>query len=249
MGKSENTKADTPDRIRHFGVWIKNTPTVHINRENYAPIDKNSSTWSPRIGVLRKSFYKTVEQRKKIYDDEECKIYSDEWCAKHQENCLKNYDLNMAFFQSIRQEDFDKALLKLINSTPKIREVFDLNEYKDKSGIYIMVLGKFKQVYIGQSTNIKKRIMQHWSKKKQFDRLIFGRIENSVLSIDSFGALDTTQIFALEASWSDLDKKERLVAGKVPNDFKLNRVGTGSIYNLSDMLEVIANSNKRDLLN
>ena len=247
MGKNETIKANTTDRIQHFGVWIKNTPGIYINRENYAPIDKNSSTWSPRIGKLRKSFYKTVEQRKKIYDDDDCKIYSDEWCKSHREKCLKNYDLNMAFFQSILQEDFDRALFNLIKSTRKIHEVFDLNEYKDKSGIYIMVLDKYRQVYIGQSTNIKKRIMQHWRKKKEFDRLIYGRLENSVLSIDSFGALDTTRIYVMEASCWELDKKETFLARKIPNDFKLNRVGTGSIYNLADMLEVIADSNRRDL--
>ncbi len=246
MCKSENIKENT-DRILHFGVKVRNTNYLHINRENYAIINKNSSIWSSRIGMLRKSFYKTVEERKEIYDDEDCRIYSDEWCKVHREKCLKNYDLNMAFFRSIKQEDFDKALLNLINSTKKIHEVFDLNEYKEKSGIYILVLDKYKQVYIGQSINIKNRIMAHWSKKKEFDRLIYGRIENSILSIDCFGALDTTRIYAMEASCCELDKKEIYISKKIPNDFKLNRVGTGTVYNLADMLEVIADSNKRDL--
>ena len=50
-------------------------------------------------------------------------------------------------------------------------------------------------MYIGISNDIKKRILTHWGSKKDFDRLLFGKKENSVLSIDSFGALDTTRIF------------------------------------------------------
>ncbi len=59
----------------------------------------------------------------------------------------------------------------------------------------MLVLDEYKQVYIGQSTDIKSRILHHRSKKKPFDRLIFGSVENSILSIDSFGALDTTRIY------------------------------------------------------
>ena len=102
--------------------------------------------------------------------------------------------------------------------------------------------------YIGQSSDVKRRIMHHWSKHKEFDRLIHGRVDNSVLSIDSFGALDTTQIFVLEASWWELDEKEKFLVRKIPNEFKLNRVGAGRPYDEADVLEVIANSNKRDLL-
>ena len=84
--------------IQHFGVWIKKTPTLYISRETYAIIDKRSSTWTPKIGKLRKSCYKSVEDRQKVYDDEECKIYSDDFCEKHREKCLQNFDLNMLFF-------------------------------------------------------------------------------------------------------------------------------------------------------
>ena len=232
-------------KIQHFGVWIKKTPAMHINRENYATIDKISSTWSPRIGALLKSSYKTAEERKKDYDDDECRIYSDEWCESHQEKCLKNYDLNMAFFQTLQHEDFEKALSKLIKSNKKIREIFDLDSCKGICGIYVMVLDEYKQMYIEQASDIKRRILKHWSTKKPFDRLIFGRVDNSILSIDSFGALDTTRIFILETY--ALDSNEKITVGKVPSIYKLNRIGGGRPADVFDTLEVLANSNHRKL--
>ena len=49
-----------------------------------------------------------------------------------------------------------------------------------------MVLDDYKQVYIGIANNIKKRVMNHRSAKKEFGKLIFGSKDNSGLSIDSF---------------------------------------------------------------
>ena len=113
----------------------------------------------------------------------------------------------------------------------KFKDVTDLNALKDTKGLYIMVLDEYQQVYIGTAafgTNIKKRIMNHWSTKKHFGRLLNGRVENSILSIDSFGALDTTRIF-----YKKLQSNEEiyLLEEKYIKDFKpeyrLNRVAGG----------------------
>ena len=75
---------------------------------------------------------------------------------------------------------------KLIKYSRKIKEVKNLNDYSGVAGVYILVLDKYKQVYIGQTnTCIKTRIMSHWRKVKEFDRLLFGPVESSILSIDS----------------------------------------------------------------
>ena len=87
----------------------------------------------------------------------------------------------MAYFNQIAKEEFEHALQMLITSNKKIRQVSDLNDCNKMSGIYVMVLDKYKQVYIGQSRDIKKRIMSHWSKQKSFDRLLFGNVNDSVL--------------------------------------------------------------------
>ncbi len=233
------------EKIQHFGVWIIKSSKNKMSRENYAIIDKKSSTWSPKIGKLRQSYYKTIEERKKDYDDEECKIYSDSFCIEWQKKCLLNFDMNLAFFDQIPRKSFEDALRQLIMSNKRIKQIFDLNDYKEICGIYVLVLDEYKQVYIGQAQDIKKRIMQHWSKKKPFDRLIFGGVNNSVLSIDSFGALDTTRIFILETE--SLDSSEKFAVRKMPAHFRLNRIGGGIPTNKIDILEALGEWNLRDL--
>ncbi|WP_091227261.1 hypothetical protein [Microbacterium sp. 3J1] len=73
-------------------------------------------------------------------------------------------------------------------------EVTDLTQWDGVGGLYIMVLAEYRQVYVGATssfTGIAKRIRQHWTNQKQFDRLIWGDVDTSILSIDSFRALDT----------------------------------------------------------
>lgn len=63
----------------------------------------------------------------------------------------------------------------------------------------MLVLDQYKQVYIGISGDIKKRIQSHWRGRKSLERLIFGDVCSSGLSIDSFGPLDTTRIFYIKS--------------------------------------------------
>lgn len=89
-----------------------------------------------------------------------------------------------------------------------------------------MVLDRYKQVYIGQAENIRLRIKRHWAGTKQFDRLIFPDPETSVLSIDSFRALDTTRVFAVKTK-RGLDLEDKFVEA-FPPDYLLNRVDGGA---------------------
>jgi hypothetical protein len=61
-----------------------------------------------------------------------------------------------------------------------------------------------------------------------FDRLIFGSVESSVLSIDSFRAHDTTRIFAVHTTQTEA-LEERLVEAANP-DYLLNRDAGGGNY-------------------
>ena len=234
---------NTNGKIKHFGVWIKSTNSMRINRENYAVIEKRSSTWSPRIGKLRKSYYQTVAERMEDYDDEECRVYSDKWCAEHRRKCLLNFDLNMAYFDDLQYESFEQALVKLCAANKAIREIDNLNSYKGVAGVYVMVLDEYKQVYIGQSTDIKRRILMHWNTKKQFDRLLFGGVENSVISIDSFGVLDTTRIFVLETC--NLNSTEKKIVNDIPSIYRLNRIGGGRTENTIDIMDMLKKINHR----
>ena len=176
-------------------------------------------------------------------------MYSDEWCVQHRQECLYNFDLNIAFFAKIDKEKYNNALSALLKRRKNFRQIYDINEVENTMGIYVLALDEYKQIYIGQSKNIKKRILQHWRKNKEFDRLIDGKIETSILSIDSFGCLDTTRIFVLEVEtlW-ELDTAEKVLIDFVNKKYLLNRTSGGIHGNDAfTMLEIAANRNKRDM--
>lgn len=145
---------------------------------------------------------------------------------------MENYDLNIKFFQQLDHNKFNAEIESFRKKHKYFVSVQDLTQYESVSGYYIMVLDEYCQLYIGNTTNIKKRIRQHWSKNKEFDRLVFGSsINASKLAIDSFRALDTTRIYAyatknlysLEDKFISTFSEEflcnRLSGGKIPDDF------------------------------
>lgn len=187
--------------IKYFGVNLKDSKYgFEINIDNFA-IKNNKS--SINIG----------------------QFYSDEWCQVHYEKCLKNYSINMEYFSSLSEDDFNATLSKFLEKHKKFIEVSDLNNYQNVSGYYLLVLDKYRQAYFGTSNNIKTRIMSHWSKIKQFDRILFGSIENSILSIDCFRALDTTRIFVF--STSEILTLEDKYINIFPSKYLLNRTAGG----------------------
>ena len=154
----------------YFGVNMKTSKFgLSLTRENY-------------IHPSKKSSFKNIE-------------YDDKYTSTQIRRALFNFDLNMKFFSCLDSNEFNHTLQKFLQQHPQFVEVKDLNEYRYKTGYYILVLDKYKQIYIGTTNNICGRIRDHWTKTKQFDRLIFGSIFTSRLSIDSFRPLDTTRIF------------------------------------------------------
>lgn len=136
-----------------------------------------------------------------------------------------NYDLNMRYFQSLNGDKFNRHLLAQCRKH-RMKECVDLNELDGVSGVYIMVLDEYKQVYIGQSNNIKKRIVkEHWARTKSLERLIFGDVCTSIISIDSFGALDTTRVFYRKSG--DVFSLEQKIVRSFDCRYLLNRVDGG----------------------
>lgn len=203
----------------HFNVKLRESKYgFNICRDKYAIIN-NKCSFSSKI------------------------IHSDEWCQKHLENCLKNYDLNMAYFNTLDKIEFNFELDRFVKEKDLI-EVHDLNEYKDIKGYYIMVLDEFNQAYIGTTDNIRGRIMAHWSKRKDFDRLIFGGVNKSILSIDSFRAFDTTRIFVKKTN-RVYSLENKLIKGFQPK-FLLNRTKGGILE--GGLIEAIENRKTRELI-
>ena len=183
----------------HFGRKIKEKPTNYINKESYLSAE------------LNKEFN---------WNDEEIKYYKNK--------VSYNYDLNMKYFNSLDKLEFEKVLSKTIKKH-KFKECKNLSDVDGIEGVYIMVLDQYKQVYIGQSNDIKSRIVNHWDKKMKLDRLICGDLINSRISINSFGSLDTTRIYYLKTY--KRDNIEIKLVNSFKDKFILNRMAGGNMNN------------------
>lgn len=175
----------------------------------------------------------------------------DEFIEEQTKRIKYNYRLNMKYFNSLNADKFNNYVTKFMKKN-KFTEVFDLKAYRGISGIYILVLDEYKQVYIGLSeTGITERIKKHWNAKKDPERLIFGQAFNSILSIDSFGALDITRIFV--KTGVNLYAFENKFVDEFKKDYMLNRTigGIGSAYTYTTnereaLVTIAANSKRRD---
>lgn len=215
----------------HFGMKIlEGKRGLKLTRENYVLVSNKNT-------LARFSM--------DIYADEEDKIYSDEWCQKQFNDCIKNFDLNMEYFSLLSHDEFNKEIEEFLKRNMQFTEVFDLNLYDGKPGYYVMVLDEYCQVYIGTSVDIKRRIRQHWTKSKSFDRLLFpmGNVDSSILSIDSFRALDTTRIYIYitDETYNSEDK----FINQFSDKFVCNRIAGGKIT--GGLFQAITMMKKRNL--
>ena len=203
--------------MKHFGCTVMASKYgFELSRDKYAIISNKNSL--PKFNSM-----------KDAQADEEGTTYTDEWCKEYRQLILQNYDLNMRFFASLNHDEFQSELEAFLKKNKAFVEVSDLTEYSGVSGYYVMVLDKYCQVYIGTTNNIRRRIQQHWSNSKSFDRLLFPMyaVNKSVLSIDSFRALDTTRIYVCAT------KKTYVSDNKYINDvspqYVCNRIGGGML--------------------
>lgn len=228
----------TTPSVEHFGELIRpGKYGLRLTREMYALVNKKSSTRIPEQLL-------TDELRAKLrphFEDDALTIRTDEYCRRYREMALENFDLNMAYFASIPPASFEEALQEMLRKHKRMRPVTDLKTLDGDWGVYVLVLDGYRQAYIGQAWDIRKRIKAHWNGTKQFDRLLWGGVEESVMSIDSFRPLDTTRIFACKTM--NYDSLETRLVNTFPPDFLLNRIGGGAVTGLRGMF--IAGEMKR----
>lgn len=204
----------------------KDTDYLKNLKEEYESKTNNNVSFEQYV----KSYLQNKENFKSFYDLNKApdgNYYSEKY-IKHQTNqAIKNFNLNINYFKSLNKQIFNEKINEFIKNNPKFVPVSNLKNYINKSGYYIMILDNYCSAYIGTTDNISERIRAHWSKVKQFDRLIFpsNAVESSTLSIDSFKALDTTRIFAYETKTTySLEQK---FINQIPSEFLLNRIGGG----------------------
>ena len=146
----------------------------------------------------------------------------------------KNYDNNMNFFQSLSKDKFNLELDGFLNINKEFKEINNLYSVNEKSGYYIMVLDEYSQMYVGTSKNIKARIQNHWAMQMHFDRMIFGSIDDSILSINSFRAYDTTRVFVYLTS-KIFDHEDGFI-NQIEDKYLLNRTAGGLLSGLDEAI-------------
>lgn len=199
-----------PKCYKHFGINImEKAGGLRMTRKNY-------------IRVNNKSSFGTGE------------IYPESHIKSHTKNCFENFDLNMQYYHSLSKQEFNEELMRFLDKTKVFEEITDLSLLKGSSGYYVMVLDEYSQVYIGISRDITTRLRVHWSAQKQFDRLIFGGIDDSILSIDSFRAYDTTRIFAYVTD--DFESFENEYINYFEPKYMLNRTVGGPLNGLTEAI-------------
>nr|WP_181718677.1 hypothetical protein [Planococcus sp. (in: firmicutes)]QJS06176.1 hypothetical protein [Planococcus sp. (in: firmicutes)] len=202
----------------HLGLHLREkSGGLKLTRENY-------------IRASNKSSFGTGE------------IYPESYIESHTKSCFENFDLNMEYYHSLSKQEFNEELTRFLDKTKVFKEFTDLSLLKGSPGYYVMVLDEYSQVYIGISGDITRRLRVHWSAQKQFDRLIFGRIDDSILSIDSFRAYDTTRIFAYVTD--DFQSFENEYINYFDPEYMLNRTVGGT---LSGLTEAILHAKTRKL--
>lgn len=222
---SENT-------LVHFGLKLqKRKYSFKLLRDEYALVNTHSS-FEFRMPSLEKIG---------AYAGETGTAYDPAWAEDYRALCLENFDRNMTYFAALDKAEFDQTVHELTERFPQLLEVDDLNEYKGVPGLYVMVLDGYKQLYIGQTYDICKRIRKHWSDMIPFDRALLPlyNVEGLVMSIDAFRALDTTRIFAWMREPSG-ELEDRMITS-VPQKFSCNRIGGG----VTDLMTALGTMNVR----
>lgn len=173
-----------------------------------------------------------------MYQDDAHTRSSDMFLLVQRDAALRNYDLSMSYFASLDPDEFESALTDISVAGGTFRQVHSLPDWDGVPGAYLMVFDQYRQFYIGQSSNIRARIVQHWSGSKSFDRLIFGGTYESIFPVDEFRALDTTRIYASSAP-HQYDVEQRAERAANPR-FCLNRMAGGEPTHVALMLSAVS---------
>lgn len=223
----------TPSPVEHFGETLRVSRFgFRMSRAMYGFPNRSPHQRFPRE-LLGEELWKSSAW---AYRDAMHGEHSDLYLLAQRDDALRNYDLSMRYFQSLDSAGFEDALDQVLGKAKSLKPVERLADFAGADGAYVMVFDDYKQMYIGQSSDIRKRIRSHWSGRKSFDRLVYGDVYRSILPVDEFRALDNTRIYAAR-SRNRFSLEERAERVAQPQ-YCLNRIGGGELSPFMQMLAV-----------
>lgn len=220
---------------RHFGVPVRqgSIHELRVNRATYTNVSRTVSNPLIYRYAIEERHLSPEEAAEISLDPATCREYGESYAQTLVERALHNFDFNMMYFERLEEDRFQQGAEGLLSTFPELEPVTDLGPWVDKQGVYMMVLDSHRQLYFGQSIHIGKCIRQHWTSSKRLDRLVYGKVEESILSIDSFRALDTTRIYARSRGLDTKEKRdafEAQIVKQIDPGLALNRIDGGHIY-------------------
>lgn len=217
--------------IEHFGEQLNGSKFGdRMTREMYA-YPNRSQHQRPKRERVGERFWEATAW---AYRDEEHAQHSDAYLLVQRDAALVNFDLSMRYFQSLDGDEFEAALEHVLAKGRTFKPVESLKDWDGVTGAYVMVFDEYKQFYVGKADDIRKRVKQHWSSRKSFDRLIFGTKYDSIFPVDELRALDTTRIYAARSA--NPYAVEQRAENAADHRFCLNRMAGGSVAPLTLML-------------
>jgi hypothetical protein len=217
--------------VQHFGEWLGSSQFGNVmSRATYGYPSRTPHQRFRRDQMPARYWAERAWQ----FRDEEQTRFSDAFLLWNRDRALRNLDLSLAYFATLDADDFETALTAVLSKGRSLRPVEYLTEWEAVEGVYVMVFDNFKQLYVGQSTNIRKRVRQHWTGRKGFDRLVWGTPYDSILPVDELRALDTTRLYAARSLHPNT-LEERLERAADPR-FTVNRTAGGAFNPLGILL-------------
>ncbi len=160
----------------------------------------------------RKFYRDCIQSQKRLIQPER---FYDDVCMLYRDLIIT---MTIPVISQIDAIEFKKCLYDYLEKCSEFVPCKNLQDYNKVSGIYMLVLDKMNQVYIGQSNDMKRRITRHWSEKQEYPH-----------GIDLYGPLDTTQIFVYSLDENYLDNEEIHKITAFESDFSLNSSIGGSV--------------------
>lgn len=217
--------------MQHFGEWLGSSQFGDVMARATYGFPSRTPHQRFRRDQMPARYW---EGRAWQFRDEEQTRFSDAFLLWNRDEALRNYDLSLAYFDTLNTAEFETALTTVLSKGRSLQPVEDLAEWEGVEGVYVMVFDRFKQLYVGQSGNVRKRVRQHWTGRKSFDRLVYGTPYDSILPIDELRALDTTRLYAARSLHPDA-LEERLERAADPR-FTLNRMAGGAFNPIAILL-------------
>lgn len=202
-------KNDVQGRVssKHFGVRVTSIGGFNVSEESFINSFLNND-------VKEYAEFKASGDAREIDFNFAYEMIHDFWFIDRMKTMRQN-----------TAEGFNSALACFLGKFKEFQPLENLNDVQNKNGIYLLVLDEYNICYLGQSNNIRKRIMCHWSRNDYF----------TGTGIDMFKAKDTTRIYyALTDGKRKTNSLEHRAINEMPARYMLNSMAGGDIDYLAE---------------